>query len=177
VEAHEELHLAYTDPFTMRKKRAAEERKQISKPVIRVTDRDAVKQFCRAIRKQEGFFRKATDQELEGIYERLTPEERQKYLSKSNKSPSVKSSPVAALPPKKSKLADFINDELVEDHMSDLSSDDVSLVSESDVDLGDPELPVKAKKDKKHKKEKKQKKSSPEQPAPSKPSLQKFAWT
>lgn len=177
VESYQELNLPYTDPFTLKKKRISD---SIKLETHRSINREQFINFCNAIRKREGFLRKATEQELQGIFERLTPAEKQKYSSASPApSPASKQVPAKeehshAFKRKSISRAmdNFINDEAVEDY-SDYSSDDVSLVSESENELEevnrDAKKPKKEKKAKKEKKEKKHKKEIPVL-------VKKFAW-
>jgi len=139
------------------------------------------------MRQKQPFLRKATDDELEGIFLRMTPAERLKYTmevdkSHSKKRPSDESrTSTPSKPeekPKKEKkekkqkkvkrdysFDNFIDDRVIDEDYDDYSSDDVSLVSESANELVDDISPESdaAKKDKK-KKKKKSRESSPAEP-------------
>lgn len=134
------------NPFTSRSKRRSDEIKAGEQSL---KHHDAFVLFVESVRKTQPFLRKATEKELEGIFARLTPAERRVYTEfsstfkaeKKKVSDASSSKPAKPVKPAKSPVSDFIEDE---------DSDDVSLVSESDLDLGDePERPPKEKKQKK----------------------------
>lgn len=127
-------------------------------------NQDAFEKFVDIIRKKEPFLRKATEQELQGIFVRLTPAERVKYSVLEPVKPR-KSEPTPTRKQKKREkvVDDFIADEAEEEGFSDdgfISSDDVSLVSESANELVDEISEEPLKKEKKSKKEKKEKKKA-----------------
>ena len=164
------------DPFTARSRRILEsEKSELSK----AKNQDVFDRFCDVVRKKDAFLKKATDAELEGIFLRLTPSERLKYstqeLGKSQtvakkKRPSDISTK-SARKVNKEKIR-FIDDEVEEEYEEYLSSDDVSLVSESVNELmEDDEEEERVSPVKKSKKQKKEK-SSLQQSA-----TKKFAWT
>jgi hypothetical protein len=132
-----------------------------------VKHHDAFIHFVEAVRKNQPFLRKATEKELEGIFSRLSPAERRVYTEpsvtskpeKKRVSEASSTKPVKAV---KSSVDDFIEDE---------DSDDVSLVSESDLDLGDEPERLPQAVTKKHKKEHHAKVSS------SVAGVKKFTWT
>jgi hypothetical protein len=154
---------------------------------LKVRNHEAFKSFCDIMRQKQPFLRKATDDELEGIFLRMTPAERLKYTTEVDKSHSKKrpsdesrtstpSKPEEK--PKKEKkekkqkkvkrdysFDNFIDDRVIDEDYDDYSSDDVSLVSESANELVDDISPKSdaAKKDKK-KKKKKSRESSPAEP-------------
>ncbi len=104
--------------------------------------------------------RKASDKELEGIFSRLTPAERKQYSVVKQETDSKRKSPEE---PRKDKVTkkkaskpviedDFINDDSEESDYA--SGSDISLVSESDLEMVEEEKQKtpKVKKEKKHKK-------------------------
>ena len=173
MEAHEDLSLPYVDPFSARSKRKSE---ALKAEELSLKHHDAFVTFAEAVRKTQPFLRKATETELEGIFTRLTPAERRSYTEPKSTEKSEKkrvSDQVPAKPSIKAKSPveeDFINDD---------DSDDVSLVSESDLDLGDE--PVESHREherkKKKKKEKKAKKESHASITSSAAGVKKFTWT
>lgn len=162
VESHQDLNLPYIDPFTARARRISDAGKS---ELSRVKHSELFARFVETIRKKEPFLRKATEQELEGIFVRLTPAEKIKYGSEEIVTKPVK---------RRSVIDDFLADELEENDGS-LSSDDVSLVSESDQLSDSSAVKVhkeKHKKAKKAKKEKKEKSVSKMDPS----MIKKFTW-
>lgn len=144
-DSHRELGLSYVDPHTMRSKRQNEEHSQRQE---RLRNRDSFLNFVEEIRKSQPFLRKATEDELEGIFARLSPAERKKYAEpvKSVGVPVKKrvASDSSKLRDGKKKVkdsfGDFINDEESDQEKKFLSgeSDDVSLVSESELEEPSP---------------------------------------
>ena len=158
------------------------------------------------MRQKQPFLKKATDDELEGMFMRMTPAERLKYTTDgikmdTKKRPSNESRAATSVEdkpkPKKEKkeakekkekkqkklkrdysFDNFIDDRVIDDGYDDYSSDDVSLVSESANELNDDFTPRSepAKKDKKQKKQKKSRESSPAEPAVTTPSKVHFKW-
>lgn len=189
IESHHDLNLPYTDPFTAKKRRISDALKQ---DLTRSAHKDQFRQFCEAIRKREGFLRKATENELQGIFERLTPAERQRYIASPPAAPAivkpaaVKEAAVVIPAPKRKSIAkamdDFINDDAVDDeehYSDDYSSDDVSLVSETGAELvetnEDLGLAKRSKKDKKDKK-KAAKKEKEAVTAATRVTIKNFTW-
>lgn len=141
------------------------------------------------MRKNQPFLRKATDGELEGIFVRLTPTEKKLYLEMG--SPSEKPKTEKKQPSKSSRekpkqvretkakiIDDFINDE-VEESSYDTGSEDISLVSESELEE-EPEEVEKVKKAKKSKKDKQSsipKESLAPQSSSANTAVKKFTWT
>jgi hypothetical protein len=145
---------------------------------VKLKHREAFTNFCEVMRKKQPFLRKATDDELEGMFLRMTPAERLKYTLDDaklggRKRPSDESRASSSVPsekaPKKEKkekkekkakrdysFDNFIDDRVVDEDYEDYSSDDVSLVSESANELVDDLSPRSENKSKR--KEKKQKK-------------------
>jgi hypothetical protein len=171
---------------------ADENLKGSSSMIARLGDKHVFPAFAASVRKNQAFLRKATDDELWGIYERLTPTEKQLYSEmiepskktkkdrtatkekKERKEKKVKSKPSKETPPKP--LDDFINDE-PEESEYETGSEDISLVSESELD--EPKEPVvKVKKDKKKSKRQKTEATDtlPHTAKPSTP-LKKFTWS
>ena len=179
VDSHQELNLPYVDPFTARSRRISKSGKQEQ---LKQKNHELFSKFCDVIRKKDAFLKKATDAELEGIFSRLSHSERLKYTNPDIPSPSPKKRPsdVSMKSEKKAKKEKkekkvkkekrdtFIDDEVEEEFDDFLSSDDVSLVSESENELMDE--PEEEQKPKKVKKEKR-----PSEPTVSAP--KKFAWT
>lgn len=142
--------MPYVDPFAKRARRISDQEKSI---ISKTKNHEAFARFVEVIRKKEPFLRKATEKELEGIFVRLTPNEKIKYSESAISAPSIVKVRKSESPPK-DKEEDFI------------SSDDVSLVSESSNELVD--LPV-MHKEKKEKKENKDKLV--------RPLIRKFQWS
>lgn len=175
IDSHQSLGIPYVDPFTLRGKKLEDEVRQEQD---RLRNRVSFEKFAEEVRKTQPFLRKATEKELEGIFARLTPGERKKYAEPA---PSPVAAPsrkrIASVPSKgprdakKSRevLGDFINDESDgERGYQSGESDDVSLVSESELEEPSPM----------HKKEKKQTIAPPNaKAAASSSGVKKFTWT
>ena len=166
-------------------------------------NQDAFKTFCEVMRAKQPFLKKATDDELEGIFLRMTPSERLKYVSENalsgtKKRPSEESRASNADSTRTEKKSDkkekkekkqkklkreysfdnFIDDRVIDDEYDNASSDDVSLVSESATELLDdiPDDVDSKKKDKK--KKKKSHKETVSVRVPDTPSkVQHFKWS
>lgn len=168
---------------------------------VKVRNHDAFKTFCEIMRRKQPFLKKATDDELEGMFMRMTPAERLKYTTDRNntepkKRPSDESRAVssgdAESKPKKAKkekkdkkekklkrnysFDNFIDDRVIDDGYDDYSSDDVSLVSESANELNDDLSPRSDVVKKEKKKKKKSRETSPAEPAVTTPSKVHFKW-
>jgi hypothetical protein len=197
-ESFDALNIPYIDPFKLREMKKKEDVKLDS---LKLKNREAFSTFCEVMRNKQPFLKKATDDELEGMFLRMTPAERLKYIKddtkpEGRKRPSdesrVSSSVASEKQPKKDKkqkkekkvkrdysFDNFIDDRVVEDDYDDYSSDDVSLVSESENELVDEITPRSQEKDEKKKKKKNKKKSREEESSvvdtPSK--IKHFKWS
>jgi len=153
------------------------------------------------MRRKQPFLKRATDQELEGMFLRMSPAERAKYtseeqvpetkkkkrISEGSKSSSSHHAATSSVPEKKAKkdkkkkrdlsLDKFIDDRIIEDE-DYYSSDDVSLESESLDDIRDNDFSEDLHHDKKkQKKEKKKKKSSSESILDTPSKVKLFKWS